>query len=151
MSSLGNWYEQEIQESPSYDEIPAGVYKVVIDEAEARTSKANHVYLNFKLAVAEGEFENRIVFEGFHINHPTAGARARGNLVKLCNIHGFDPKTTEPEMFNFDNTKKFLKLTRKNGKKEGDFYNDLTEWDGKAPAAPAPAAKPTESKPSWAQ
>lgn len=158
MSSLGNWFEQEIEEGNSFDEIPEGTYKVVIDEAEARESKAGHVYLNLKLIVTEGQFEGRVVFDGLHINHPTVGAMARGKLKKLCELHGIDATKAEPSMFNFESTKKFLKLKRKAGKKADSFFNDIVgEWkagdksEAAAPAAQAAEPKQESSAPSWAQ
>jgi hypothetical protein len=71
----------------SYEAIPNGKYIMSVDDVEFKTSSAGHEYLSLKFKINEGQYENRVVYSNYNINHPNEKVRniAKGQLKAVLN------------------------------------------------------------------
>lgn len=77
----------------SMEPVPAGVYQVVIDGAELKTTKAGTgQYINLKLKIQGGQFSNRVFFDIINISNPSEVAQNIGlaTLKKIMKSMGLD-------------------------------------------------------------
>lgn len=156
MGNLGGYNENEVELSGGFDELPVGQYKVCIEDTESKTSKSGNMYVSCKIAVTEGQHQGRYHFENLNVGHPDADVVARAHkTIKEMSVAMGITGVQNHEDLRFDNTKKFMCMERKAGKKEGQVFTNFKPADQYTATAAAPqaAAEPKQdsSTPSWAQ
>ena len=75
----------------SFEPIPAGWYTAMITDSEFKSTKSgNGEYLQLRLDVIEGEYENRVLFDRLNLNNPnqTAVEIAQRQLSAICRAVG---------------------------------------------------------------
>jgi hypothetical protein len=80
-----------IEEAPKmeFKPYPEGVYKVVVESAEAKQSSTGKEYFSIKYLIMDGEYEGKPIFDNLFMSKsdgsPNPFSRAKlGALVKLC-------------------------------------------------------------------
>lgn len=90
MDFLGNFNPDE-HESVDYSPVPPGDYKVMIEKVEVKDTKAGTgKYINLQMAIIEGEYENRKIFDMINIQNPndTCVKIGLARLADLCRAIG---------------------------------------------------------------
>jgi len=81
----------EIPNSPTYEQLPAGDYVVEIEDAKILDTKSmTGKRLSLKYKVKQGDFADRVIFQNLNIINPSDVAQkiAREQLKKLCSAIG---------------------------------------------------------------
>ena len=63
MGNLSNVDTSNATPPGEFPALPAGTYRVQVDETKIRTSGAGNEYLNIRLRVVEGEHADRFIFD----------------------------------------------------------------------------------------
>lgn len=82
---IGSDYD-DIETTGSFEPIPAGDYRLLIEDAEWRDSRSGGRYVNLTMVVIEGEHEHRRIFDMLNLvnSNETAVKIAKQNLKSLC-------------------------------------------------------------------
>ena len=71
MAQLNNTFNPDEVESDNYEPIPPGTYAVIIEKTDyAETQSGNGHYIKLDLAVCDGTFKNRKIYDYLVIDHP---------------------------------------------------------------------------------
>ena len=96
---FNNFNANDIPEQDSFEPIPAGWYTAMITESEEKPTKSgNGSYLQLRLDIINGEFENRVIFERLNLDNPneTAVQIAQRTLASICRAVGImQPKSSD--------------------------------------------------------
>lgn len=126
----------EVAPAQGFDALPAGEYKVNVEESELKVTKAGTgQYLNLSLRVIEGPFQNRIIFDRMNIDNPNPVAQQIGReaLSALCHACGKPGAMDSAELHN-------IPVIAKVVVKKDDQYGDKNEVKSyKSAGATAPA------------
>ncbi len=102
--SLDGFNAEAPENQPQADVVPKGEYVAVLVASERlETNDKTGAYLNCQWQIAEGEYQNRVVFEKLNLwlDDSTDGRRkavliAKGQLSKICRAVGIlTPKSTD--------------------------------------------------------
>lgn len=66
---------KEVEVQDGFAPIPNGSYSSFVDKVEFKTSKKGQEYLSLGFKIFGAEYENRVVFSIYNINHPTEQAK----------------------------------------------------------------------------
>lgn len=91
MSDLSGFNAEEVEPQGSFEPIPAGWYVCMITDSEMKPTKSgNGEYLQLRLDVIEGQYENRVIFDRLNLNNPnqTAVEIAQRQLSAICRAVG---------------------------------------------------------------
>lgn len=81
----------EEEERPSFDPLPPGWYKMVVNSAEDETSKAGNRYLQVEFEVTNVDNSGRRVWDNFNLWHPDEtvkgiAQRQFSDLARACGL-----------------------------------------------------------------
>lgn len=122
--------------------LPPGVYSVLIDAAEVKTTKAGTgLYLNLMLSVLDEKYANRKLFARINLKNPSKKAESIGGLQlgALAHAVGFATKPSNALEF-VDKTLKVRVAIDKNDANENNVKGYLPMSDA-TPAPVQPAAQ----------
>lgn len=130
--------------SNSFEDVPAGDYKVILTNSEMRENKngsGSHLLLTF--AILDGQFKNRKLFDRLNIMHsnPTAVQLAHDKLYNLCMACGI-PEIVRTEQLH--NIPLILRYGEgRDGRPEVKSYhkrktNGFDTWEHAPVSAPPP-------------
>lgn len=88
---LGSFDASKVEPNAVFEAIPAGDYPVIIAGSEMKpTSNGNGQYLELKLQIVRGEYQNRILFDRLNLVNANQKAVdiARGTLSAICRAVG---------------------------------------------------------------
>ena len=155
MASLAGFNANEVEPRKPFEPLPAGHYDVAIVESEMKPTKNGlGEYLELRMQVLTGEYENRKLFARLNLNNPSdqAVGIARAELSAICRALN---RTTPNDSSELHNLPMVVKVTCKADRGSGEISNQIGGYfpDGykpgaqvattPKPAAAAPAAKPT--------
>jgi len=145
----------EVPPSTGFDAIPAGKYKVVIEDTEEKqTKKGDGSYLQITFVVLDGEHAGRKLWARLNLNNPNdqAVGIARAELSAICRaVNVLQLKDTT----QLHDLPLVVRVTAKPDRESGEMRNEIRGYEpaGSATAA-APAPKATagaaaQSKAPW--
>ena len=145
MAGLDGFNANNVEPNQDYGLIPKGDYDAVIVESEKKKTKAGDgEYLNLKIQILNGEFQNRILWTVLNLwnKNEKAVQSARGDLSAICRaVSVLEPKDSS-ELHN-----KPLKISvaiKKNGNDEDENrivgYKARNAGPSAVSSAPGPAA-----------
>ncbi|QDP61642.1 MAG: hypothetical protein Unbinned8261contig1001_15 [Prokaryotic dsDNA virus sp.] len=91
---ISNVQTQGNQEKKAYDPVPDGEYVVALNRVtEKQTKSGNGSYIDASFSITEGDYEKRLLFHTFLINHTSAKAQSIGReqldkFLKSVGING---------------------------------------------------------------
>lgn len=92
-----------VQPNAGFEPLPAGDYPVIITESAMKpTSNGNGQFLELKLQVVSGEYQNRILFDRLNLvnqNQKTVDI-AKGTLSAICRAVGVMTPKDSSELHN---------------------------------------------------
>lgn len=94
-----NFKPDEIDTTDKYDPVPAGDYKVIIDDADERQTKSgNGEFLRLELQIIDGPCKGRKIWENLNVVNPNAKAVeiAMRQLAMICQAID-TPKLSGPQ------------------------------------------------------
>ena len=153
MSNLTGFNAADVEPQTGFDPIPAGWYNVMIVDSEMKDTKAGTgKYLQLRLDVIDGEYNNRVLFERLNLDNPnqTAVDIAQRTLSAICRAVG----VMSPEDSSDLHDKPLrAKVAIRPAKGDYEASNDIKGYesaDGSvtAPAASTPAASPAAAAPA---
>lgn len=155
MANLGfNVAEVEVTEN-DYSPIPAGEYKAVITDSEAKvTKKGDGEYVNLTFQVIEGEHSGRLIWVMANIRNPnpTAQTIGRETIAKISKAAGVVSVEDSAQLHNIP---MMIKVGLKNDEYNGGQKNVIKGYKPIAfqggvaphqPAAPAHQVQPVQSQ-----
>ena len=84
----------QTQEKKTYDPLPDGEYVVALNRVtEKQTKNGSGSYIDASFSITEGDYEKRLVFHTFLINHTSSKAQSIGReqldkFLKSVGING---------------------------------------------------------------
>jgi len=87
MADLSGFDANKVEPAGSYEPIPAGTYPAVITESEMKPTKnGSGKYLQLKLQIASGKYQNRTLFDRLNLvnSNDQAVQIAKGTLSAIC-------------------------------------------------------------------
>ena len=152
---FNNFNASDIPEQDSFEPIPAGWYTAMITDAEEKPTKSgNGSYLQLRIDVINGEFENRVIFERLNLDNPneTAVQIAQRTLASICRAVGImQPKSSD----DLKDTPFMVKVGIQPASGQYEASNSVKGYapvDGSvaAPAKAQASTPPAQSKPAKA-
>lgn len=156
MDFLGNFNPDE-HESMDFSPIPPGDYKVMIEKVEVKDTKSGTgKYINLQMAVIEGEYENRKIFDMINIQNPSDTCVKIGlaRLADICRAIGVPTINDTDEMVNACLSVKVVVERKDKRVEDSEVTNKVGKYIAKDGTAPVnntpsqPGAKQDVSKPS---
>lgn len=146
-----NFDARQVAPATGTEPVPAGWYKVVIDESEMKPTKAGDgYYLKLRYNIMDGQFANRKIFGNINLQNPNQQATEIGLKQLSAVAHAVQVLLVQDsqQLHNIPLKIKVKVRTDKTG--EYDPNNEITRWanineqtdDTAAPAAGAPAFAP---------
>ena len=89
--NLSGFNAAEVEPQGSFEPIPAGWYTAMITDSEFKPTKnGTGEYLQLRIDIIEGEYENRVLFDRLNLNNPnqTAVEIAQRQLSAICRAVG---------------------------------------------------------------
>lgn len=71
------------EEAATFKPLPAGTYECFIEQMEVKKSSNGNPMASARYKVAEGEYENRLLFDNFVLNNEFGQARLKKMLMQL--------------------------------------------------------------------
>lgn len=160
MSNLQGFDANEIEPQGSFDPIPAGWYTVMIVASEMKTTKnGSGEYLQLRLDIIDGEYEGRVLFDRLNLRNQnqTAVEIAQRQLSAICRAVGVMQPQDSSDLHDRPLRVKVSIRPAGNGHDASNEIRGYSPIEGSekqpaqaartAPAAAAPAAKPSGRKP----
>lgn len=96
MASI-DWNIDDYEASQPQTAIPAGKYLAIIADTTEKISKNGDKYIELKLQIVQGEYQNRNLFDILNLWHPNEQPRniARGTLKAICDAVGVRASDTQ--------------------------------------------------------
>lgn len=69
MTVLENVDFSQAKEQGDFEPIPAGEYKLMVENSEMKTASSGSEYLSLKFKVVEGQYKDRYVFANYNLWH----------------------------------------------------------------------------------
>lgn len=84
-----SWLDLTDAQESSYEPIPAGVYNLIVTQAEETTTKNNDSRIKLTFSVSDGDYAGRKIFDGYQLSgNETAVKIGRGQLKSLWRCAG---------------------------------------------------------------
>lgn len=145
---LGNFDAAKVEPNSVFEAIPAGDYPVIIAASEMKpTSNGNGQYLELKLQIIRGEFQNRILFDRLNLvnaNQKTVDI-AKGTLSAICRAVGVMAPNRSEELHGKPLVAVVKLRKRDDAGHEGEVTNEVRGYKS---ITQAPAAAPGVSMPA---
>ena len=103
MADLGGFDANAVQPAGTFEAIPAGNYEIIITDSQLKPTKAGTgQYLELKIQILNGPYQNRILWDRLNINNPSEKAVeiARGTLSAICRAVGVMTPKASAELHN---------------------------------------------------
>ena len=96
MASI-DWNIDDYEALQPQTAIPAGKYLAIIADTNEKVSKNGDKYIELKLQIVHGEYQNRNLFDILNLWHPNEQPRniARGTLKAICDAVGIRASDTQ--------------------------------------------------------
>lgn len=91
MADLSGFNAAEVEPQGSFEPIPAGWYTAMVTDSEFKPTKnGTGEYLQLRIDIIEGDYENRVLFDRLNLNNPnqTAVEIAQRQLSAICRAVG---------------------------------------------------------------
>ncbi len=91
MADLSGFNAESVEPQGDFEPIPAGWYIAMITQSEMKPTKTGDgEYLQLRLDIIEGEYENRVLFDRLNLKNPnqTAVEIAQRELSAICRAVG---------------------------------------------------------------
>ena len=143
----------EVEPRTGFDAIPAGKYKVVIEDTEDKpTRKGDGSYLQITFVVTDGDYAGRKLWSRLNLVNPNdqAVGIARAELSALCRaVNVLKLKDTT----QLHDLQLVVKVTAKTDKESGEARNEVKGFEpvGTTTTAPKAMAPATPGKAPWAK
>lgn len=144
MASLNGYDATQYDPQSSFEPIPAGWYKVMITASEMKeTKRGDGQYLQLRLDIIDGEYENRVLFDRLNINNAnrTAVDIANRALSAICHAVGVLQPQDSQELHDIPFE---VKVTVKPASGEFEASNEVRGY--RAIDSEKPATKPTVNR-----
>lgn len=131
-----------VDAAPDMSALPIGEYVAqIIESVVAPAKTGNGMRLNFTWQVVEGEYVNRLFWQGLNYKHESAQAQmiSQQQLKSICDAVGYTDHLTDSEVLHFIPCRVKVGFDRKNPER-----NEVKSV--KPLQADAPVAKPTVVK-----
>ncbi len=142
---IGAFNANEVAPSGTFEPLPAGDYPVAIVESAMKpTAAGNGQFLELKLQVLKGEYQNRFLFDRLNLVNQNQKAVdiARGTLSAICRAVGVLTPGDSSELHN----KPLVAVVKlRNREDTGEPANDVR---GYKPTVTKPAV-PSASETPW--
>ena len=132
MANLSGFDASKVEPAGVYEALPAGDYQVIITESEMKPTKSGTGrYLQLKLQVINGKFQNRTLFDRLNLDNPndTAVQIAKATLSSICRAVNVLTPQDSSELHN-------KPLTAKVSVRKDDNGNPQNEIKGYTSRAP---------------
>ena len=103
MADLGGFDANAVQPAGTFAAIPAGNYEIIITDSQLKPTKAGTgQYLELKIQILNGPYQNRMLWDRLNINNPSEKAVqiARGTLSAICRAVGVMTPKDSTELHN---------------------------------------------------
>lgn len=103
MASLTGLDFSKAQQGGAFTPIPAGEYKAMLTDSDIKPTKdGTGKRLSLRFVIMEGQYQNRLIFEGLNIvnKNPTAQGIALGQLSALKDAVGLPDASDSCELHN---------------------------------------------------
>lgn len=157
MSNLvAGFNAQAVEPISNFDPIPAGWYTVIITDSEEKPTKSGAgSYLQMRLDVVDGEYQNRVLFERLNLNNPnpTAVEIAQRTLSAICHAVGVLQPQDSSDLHNIPLLAKVAIQPARDGYEASNIIKGYKAAGGTAPvqtAAPAASPAPDANAPKVA-
>ena len=160
MSNLQGFDANEIEPQGSFDPIPAGWYVGMIVASEMKPTKTGSgEYLQLRIDIIDGEYEGRVLFDRLNLrnSNQTAVDIAQRQLSAICRAVGVMQPQDSSDLHDRPLRVKVSIRPAGNGHDASNEIRGYSPIEGSekqpaqaartAPAAAAPAAKPSGRKP----
>lgn len=147
MSNLG-FNAEEVEPNDDFQPLPAGEYKVMVTDSEMKeNSKGTGSYLQLRLDVIEGEYENRVVFDRLNLQNTnqTAVEIAQRQLSALCRAVGVMQPQDSSDLHDKPLIAKIGIQPARDGYEASNNVKTYKSCDGAAPASSGASSKPAAS------
>jgi hypothetical protein len=142
----------EVEPKTGYDALPAGKYKVVIEDTEQKpTRKGDGSYLQITFVVTDGEYQGRKLWARLNLDNPSdqAVGIARAELSAICRAVNVLKLKDSTQLHDLQLT---VKVTTKPDKDSGEVRNEIKGYEPVSAAAPAkPSPVAAGGKAPWAK
>lgn len=141
----------EVEPRTGYDAIPAGKYKVVIEDTEQKqTRKGDGSYLQITFVVTDGEYQGRKLWARLNLDNPNdqAVSIARAELSAICRAVNVLKLKDSTQLHDLQLT---VKVATKPDKESGEVRNEIKGYEPATTAPPKPAPAVAGGKAPWAK
>lgn len=151
----GTFNANDVEPSMDFSPIPPGDYPAMVVESEMKATKAgNGQYLQLKLAIVDGEFKGRYIWERLNLVNPNQQAVdiARAQFSSICRAIGQMEVSDSSQLHNMPLTVSISYRPARDGQDADPRYS-FKKPGGAQPAQQAakPAKQPqAASKPATA-
>ncbi|MBI9017341.1 MAG: DUF669 domain-containing protein [Phycisphaerae bacterium] len=136
MANLNGFNANNVEPDAGFEPIPAGKYPVVITKTEMKPTKnGDGSYLEIELAVTEGEFQGRLVWDRLCLDHPNRQTVeiACSKLSAICRAVG----VMEPQdSVDLHNIPLVITVKLKEREDNGDLTNEVKGYGEKSSLKP---------------
>jgi len=151
-ADISGFNAEEVEPQDSFEPIPAGWYTCLITDSEMKATKNGQgEYLQLRLEVSEGDYENRVLFDRLNLSNPnqTAVEIAQRQLSAICRAVGvMQPKDSS----DLHDVPLRVKISVRPASDGYDASNEVKAYDAAESSDPAAKAETTgdeASKKPW--
>ena len=127
MANLSGFDASKVEPSVAFEPLPAGDYPVmIIDSKDKPTKRGDGKYLELKLQVASGKYQNRQIFDRLNLDNPNDEAVkiARATLSAICRAVNVLTPNDSSELHN----RKLLATVKVKPDQNGNPRNEISGY-----------------------
>lgn len=135
MANLAGFNAEEVEPNEGFSALPAGDYDVIITESAMKPTRAGDgQYLELKMKILSGSFQNRMLFDRLNLKNKSAQAVqiAQGTLSAICRSVGIITPQDSSELHN----KPLTAVVKVRTDNDGNKQNDVKGYKKRATGAP---------------
>jgi hypothetical protein len=156
-TKLDTPFEPEKEEGTSFELLPSGKYKAEITNASVGATKnGKGTMVNLTWTIAEGEYENRLVFQSILTQHESEQAQkiGRQKFKDVCSACGITEPVTDLDVLRWKPCSIYVTVEKD---KDGAYPDKnkvarvspvIASWNGDATARKGASGKPGATDPN---
>lgn len=147
MADLHGFNANQVEPAKDFDPLPAGKYLAMVTASEMKPNKAGTgQFLELTFQILEGEYQNRLVWARFNLNHPNelAVKIAQAELAALCRAVGVMTPRDSVELHNLPLV---IKVKCKRRKDTDEIANEIKGYEKREAGGGRSQQAPTNTPP----